>query len=771
MKIIFKIARAELRNLFYSPVAWFVIVVFYAFAAAFFLMLLEQLAIIEDVMQDNKPGWFGFDKGIGDTLLVPMLDILTRYIYLFIPLLIMGIINREVNSGSIKLLYSSPVGIRDIILGKYLGMVCFNLILILGVASVLMVGYCTIENAEFTWYFSILLGLFLLINAYSAIGLFISCLTNYQIVAAVVTFATFFVLSAISGLWQQYDLIRDITYFLSIAGKVEFMLRGLITSRDVMYFLLIIALFLGFSMIRLKRTQESKKWTVSFYRYALLLLTVIGLGYASSRPGHIAYFDLTKNKLNTLHPAVQDVLKEMDGSPVTVTLYTNLFASNVFEGLPQNRNPYVWNFWEKYIRFYPNIRFKYEYYYALNDGDSTLYRRYPGKSLEEIAALQAEVLGIRKSLFKEASEMKNLAALRAEYLTLIMQLEYKGKKEFLRAYEDGYVWPDQTHVVGTIRRLTRTKDVKVGFLTGHYERDPHRFTERDYGHHTTNRGGRGALINKGVDTDTISVENKNVPGDINLLVVADPKSVYSQAEQDHISQYLDSGGNALFFTEPGKQFILAPVLKKIGIHIDDGMIVSPNDHEMPHIFKNGLTKTGNFMAREFSMDMFQRYGILGGMVENAGSSNISYEEINGFRVEPVIVQPGNEKTWIENGVLVLDSAAPTFSDLDRDIRKNEYTIAVKMTRKINGKEQRIVVSGDADYMSTRRMVSAGIGHALYSWALYNTYPVYANYGMAQDRHMLIGAKTAASLKYIFVYGVPAALLLTGIILLIRRKRK
>ncbi len=197
----------------------------------------------------------------------------------------MGIINREISNGTIKLLYSSPVTTRQIVLGKFFGLMIFNLLLLSIFAIILASIRMNTQNGKFGWYLSIILGVFLLTSAYSAIGLFISCLTGYQIVAAVITFASFFVLSAISGLWQQYNLVRDITHFLSISGKAEKMMSGLITSRDILYFLLVISMFIGFALIKLQSTQESRKWTANAARYAALTLIIIILGYFSSGRG------------------------------------------------------------------------------------------------------------------------------------------------------------------------------------------------------------------------------------------------------------------------------------------------------------------------------------------------------------------------------------------------------------------------------------------------------------------------------------------------------
>jgi ABC-2 type transport system permease protein len=773
MKIYFKIARAELRYLFYSPVAWFVLLVFYSFAAILFFIPQESKTIVQEELLDTTLEWMGVNSGLYLDLIGPIVSQLVNNLYLFIPLLTMGIISREMTSGSIKLLYSSPIKTREIVLGKYIGMICFNAILLLGLAVVLATACFTIRNPETGKMLSALLGMFLIANAYTAIGLFISSLTSYQIVAAAVTFAVFFAMNELSGLWQQYDLVREITYSFSLKTKGYMLFRGMLTSRDIIYFLLIASLFLVFTLIRMKSMQEMKTRKVVFSRYALAFLVVVALSYLTSRPGYIAYYDLTHNKTNTLHPALQEVVKKLDGSPLTVTLYTNLFHRRAQMGLPQNRINYYLDFWEEYIRFYPNLKFRFEYYYDIKDGDSILYKQYPGKNIDEIAAIRAEILGIRKSLFKKPSEMKNIAALRDEELRLLMELEYKGRSTILRAFNDGTTWPKEENVAGSLMRLVRDKDVKTHFLTGHFERSPHRFTPRDYGAPVSDKDFRGSLINKGVDADTISIADKDIPANLDLLVVADPRSAYNQAELDRIDKYIAGGGNALLFTEPGKQHFLEPVLKKLGVQVENGTIVHIDKDEKPTVFSNKFTDTANYMADELYWQLFQWYRkwYFGGLAMIDGAANLQVESTNGFKATPILIRPGNQNTWVENGLFVVDSAAPVFSEQEGDLRKPAYNIAVKLTRTINNKEQRIIVAGDADFMSTKRLAQGKVGQAFYSWGLNNRYPVYANKKMATDKLFTISNRTAGILLGIYVYLIPGALLLLAIILLLRRKRK
>ena len=181
--------------------------------------------------------------------------------------------------------------------------------------------------------FTGLFGLYLLLCAYAAIGLFMSCLTSYQVVAALSTLVLLAVLSFIGTLWQGIDFVRDLAYFLSINGRADHMLMGLITSKDILYFLVIIGIFLGFSIYKLQSDRESKPLLVKIGRYVLIVVCALAVGYLTSRPGFVAYFDATATKTNTLAVSAQKILKETGDAPIEVTSYINLLDNRFWNGL------------------------------------------------------------------------------------------------------------------------------------------------------------------------------------------------------------------------------------------------------------------------------------------------------------------------------------------------------------------------------------------------------------------------------------------------------
>ncbi|RZS74179.1 Gldg family protein [Pseudobacter ginsenosidimutans] len=773
MRIIAKIARAELRSLFYSPIAWVVGIAFFLLTGLRFVIMMYMYSIWQEGMQEVSSTWDGWGHSLTNMMFDGLYETVTNYLYLFIPLLTMGVINKEFNAGTIKLLYSSPVKPRDIVFGKYLGLMGFICILFLLLILLMSAGAFSIGNMDFHVLPGALLGYFLLAATYVSIGLFISSLTNYQIVAGVFTFVVFFLLQIMGTVWQQYDLVRDLTWFLSINGRVRSLASGLITSRDLIYFLVIIAMFIGFSLIRLRSFHEMVGWRTNLSRYLSIIAVSLLIGYFSSRPGYILYADVSRNEQNTIMPVTQDVVAELGNDTLKVTLYTNLFDPAMHHGLPQARNKYIWDFWEKYIRFHPNIQLNYVYYYDLMDRDTAAFHaRYPNKSIHEIAEENATASRLSVDRFKMPQEIRKIIDLSEEEKILVMQLAYKGKKAWLRVFPSRpEPWPLEMHVSAAIRRLTGTSMPEMLFTTGHFERSPFKAGEKEFRISTTYKAGEESLINEGIDTDTIDLAQQDIPDSTAVLVIADPKSAYTETEKEKILSWIAKGGNTIFYGEPGKQQMLNPILQTIGVKLENGTIVKPTKDEMPHIFEPVITSPGNRMADEPFLFRYRNDKRMTLRHKFAGSTAVTVQEKDGFKAEPVFMQYGDDSTWIENGVLVVDSAAPVYAPAEGDLRMTQYATAVKLSRKVNNKEQRIVVTGDADFMSDFRGKGGPFANAAYSWLVYNEFPKYTNRPLPIDTKFLIGEDTGRILYIVYLIVLPVVFIIMGIIILVRRNRK
>lgn len=775
MKSIFKIAKNEFRYLFYSPIAWFLMIVFIAQCAYFYSTPLFMVANAQDVMLTNSPKFKGFPDSLTSAIFLQgeIFSSVMQNLYLFLPLLTMGLISREINNKTIELLYSSPVSLRKIVFGKYLGIMLYNLLLV-GLSSIIMLsGFFSIQYADYGIFLSATLGFYLLICAYTAIGLFMSCLTSYQIVSALSTFTAIFVLSRIGGLWQRYDLVRDLTYFLSLQNRTGKMLNGLISTKDVIYFIMVTCMFIYFTLLKLKGNREDRPWYVKAGRYTAVMGTVLLIGYISSRPTVTGYWDVTATKKNTIHPRTRQQLKAMGDSTLEVTLYANLLGGGLGRGLPELRNvDYLANLWEPYLRFKPDIRFKYVYYYDYDStiDNSSLYAQFPGKSIEQIAFEMADMIDIDTAMFKTPAEIRRTIDLLPEKLRLVMQLKYRGRTTFLRTYDDTFFWPDETNMNAALQYLIQSKIPNVAFVTGELERNIYKLGEREYAGHSAYKGGRGALINTGFSVDTLNLLTQEIPRDITTLVLADPKMDLPSIVSDKLKHYIDNGGNMFIAGEPGKQYVLNPFLEQLGIKLASGQLVQPTFDETP----DKITASPTIAASQLSEGIawLQKKEIEDTLqIIMPGATTITHDSTSTFQISSLATTISGW-TWLRSGAVVIDSTLPAFDPVSGDRKEDVFPVIMKLTRQKNGKEQRIVVSGDADFASNIRIgPNAYFLMPAYSWLVYNQSPVYTPRPAPKDILLSIGPGAAAMQKTIFVWILPGLLLLAGTILLIRRKRK
>jgi len=775
MKMIFKIAKTELRNLFYSPVAWFLTIAFIVQCAVFYTNPLYSGAKWQDVLLRNTPSFknWGPKSMTTNIFLSPdgIFNNVLQNLYLFVPLLSMGLISREINTGTIKLLYSSPVKVRGIVLGKYFAIMLYNLLLLLILGIFMVSAAFNIKSVDYGLLLSASVGFYLLVCAYSAIGLFMSSLTIYQIVSAIGSFVTIFILSRIGGLWQKIEFVRDLTYFLSMSGRTGKMLRGLITTKDVLYFVIIVYMFLGFTLLKLKGGQESKPWYVKARGYVFIVVLALLIGYISSRPIFTGYWDTTAGQTNTLHPRTQEIVKELGKDPLEVTLYTNLLGGSVTNGLPEQRNAYLSDLWEPYLRFKPDIQFKYVNYYHYDSSmdNGTLRRSFPGKTSRQIGEQLADAYDIKFSRFStpEAIVPKTVD-LRSENYRLVMQVKYKGQTTFLRTFSDNIVWPEEEHVAAAFKRLLQAKLPKLLFVTGDLERNIYKRGEREYRDISIEKLSRLSLLNLGFDSDTLSLNTGNIPPDITALVLADPKTSLSAASLSKMEQYIDNGGNMLILGEPGKQEMLNPLLQRLGVQLMDGTMIQPSKEEMPHMATPYVTTAGLDLAEERLLLLSKKSGD-SLKVLMQGATGIAYSTRGAFTATPLLMTVG-QQTWLKAGRLVTDSTPPEYSPQEGDI-KGSFPTALALTRQVNDRQQRIVVCSDADFMSNLRSGSSFFGRAICSWLDKGQFPIYTPRPDPKDNLLTITAPGANVLKIVYVWVLPALVLLLGSILLIRRKRK
>lgn len=772
MKTVFKIAKTELRTLFYSPIAWFLLIVFLVQCGLTYFAKLDGYLRIQEV-----------GGGRADTVLHSLtfkvfvsqngvFSSVMEKLYFYIPLLTMGLISRETSSGTIRLLYSSPVKVWQVVLGKYFSMMAYSLLMIAGLAIFLFAARFHILMVDGGLLASAALGFYLLLCAYAAIGLFMSCLTTYQVVAAVATFITIGLLSMIGNLWQGIDFVRDITYFLSLQGRTQHMERGLIGSKDIIYFGVIIYLFVGMSILKLKSGMESRSAAVKTGRYVFVIVSGLCIGYVTARPQLAVYHDATVNKTNTLTPRSQNIIKELGDAPLEITAYNNLLGKYAFLGMPEQNNR-LKDVWEPYMRFKPDIELNYVNYYDSSYDDAThmFEGDYKGKTLDQLAERVSKARGYDLSMFLKPAEIRKRIDLKPELNRYVMQLKYKDRTTWLRVYDDQVLFPEETEVAAAFKRLLQAKLPRIAFITGHLERAPYKTGDRDYKMVAAEKTFRFALINQGFDTDTLDLVHNDIPAGLTALVLADPKMALDSNAIRKLRRYLDEGGNLLVAGEPGKQPVLNPLLGTLGVQLMDGMVVQPTPQFSPDLVQTTITPAAAAFTHSLQLQLDDSLPV----VMN-GAAAISYSSSNGFHVTPLLLNnPG--KTWLRKTPLVTDSAAISYQPELGD-QQGTLPLAIGMERNINGRRQRIVICGDADFMSNTELGRYNIksanfyfNTALFSWLSNGEFPVDTSRPKDQDNRIRIDSGQLALLRILLAWVIPGIILVFAAILLIRRKRK
>jgi len=231
------IFRRELRSYFNSPVAYVVIVVFLAILGWFFStnLFLNNVASLYII----------FDS--------PLVKILFLVIA---PAITMRLLAEEKKSGTLELLTTKPVQDVEIILGKFLAAW-----VVLGAALVPTVLYvitmAVLGSIDFGQVISGYLGLLLMGGVFVALGLLASSLTENQIVAFIMGFIFVFALFMLDKVLPYLpNFMASTIEFLGVDVHYSSIARGVIDSRNIIYF----ASMLGFSLLMATVSLERRKW-------------------------------------------------------------------------------------------------------------------------------------------------------------------------------------------------------------------------------------------------------------------------------------------------------------------------------------------------------------------------------------------------------------------------------------------------------------------------------------------------------------------------------
>lgn len=244
--MVWTIATRELRSLFLSPLAWSVLGVVQFLLGYMFLTQLDLFL----QLQSQLVGLEGA-PGVTQIVAVPIFGNAAIVLLLVVPMLTMRLVSEERRAQTLSLLFSAPLSMTEIVLGKFFGVLGFLLLIVLLIALMplsLLIG----TDLDLGLLATATLGLVLLVASFAALGLYMSTLTAQPTVAAVSSFGALLLLWILD--WAgSGDVMEasDVLAYLSILRHFESMLKGVLDSTDVIYHLLFVTVFLVLSIRRL----------------------------------------------------------------------------------------------------------------------------------------------------------------------------------------------------------------------------------------------------------------------------------------------------------------------------------------------------------------------------------------------------------------------------------------------------------------------------------------------------------------------------------------
>lgn len=763
MKIVINLIKTELKILFYSPVAWLILIVFSAqvgisFSSSFSSILLYQS--LGSPLRTLSMSLIGGSTGIMNSML--------SNLYLYIPLLTMGLVSKELNNGSIKLLYSSPISNFQIIISKYIAALIYGLLLISTLLITVIYTSFTVQNAEIAMMFTALLGVFLTTSAYISIGLFASTITRYPVVAAISTLAILGVLNFIGTVGQGINIVRDITYWIAINRRSLVFLDGVISTKELSYFLIINSVFIALSILslRTKRLRRSSFKQILHILFVLVLAVV--LGYISNKPKFTTYYDATSNKMNTLSIGSQEVMNKLKGK-LTITSYSN-FLDESWSSSSFASEIYDIKLFEKYVMFNPEIEMKYVYYYGKGT-NRFIKNKYPNKSIKEIMNEQCKVYDINpKSFISEEDVMKldDISSEKGRFVRVIKSAN--GKKVYLRKFKDSYINPSEADISSILKTLVDKSPI-IGFTNENGERSCYDNSSKGYGF-ASDITLRKSFINQGYTVKEISLSSE-IPNDVDLLIISDAKKEYSKSQLENYYKYIDRGGNLFILGEVNRQKYMNPLVEKLGLKFGDGIIVASTEQYADNLVASSFT----IDSEHFSYS-YPYYSSKGMKIVTPSAIPIEITENMGYKIIPML-RTEDKNIWIEKETTDFINEKSTINNKIGEI-EGAQNIMLALIKKINEKEQRIFVIGDSDCISIAEVFKSrtGLGGSnsiligdIISTLTYDKYPVDTRIQASLDTKLNVTKSSEMLMKIFFIFLVPIFLIIYAGILLIRRKRK
>ncbi|MDD2972044.1 MAG: Gldg family protein [Lachnospiraceae bacterium] len=507
--------KKELKSYFHSVIGWLFMAVLLFFVGMYFMV---------DCLVYGIP----YYSYVLSSVMV---------IFLFaVPVLTMKILSEEKHQKTDQLLFTAPVRLSGIILGKYLALLTILLLVVLISACypVILIVNGSIPIAE-TY---VAIAAFFLFGATCiAIGMFLSAITESQVIAAVLTFAILLTGFMMSGLCNIISTtgnwITKILSIFDIATRFDNLLNGIIDVNCVLYYISVII----FSLFLTCQVIQKRRWTMVNYGVirtaasagitilVAVLIAAVNIG-ANFLPASVRSFDITSNQMYSISDTTKNLLDQLDRDIQLTVLNSERNADSTIKEMLSN--------YESYSK---KIKVSYK----------------SQKDFPEIASQYTTDQLADNSMIVACGDKSTVISYSDCFET---EIDYQTYQQNTTGY-DG-----EGQVTSAIAYVTSDNLPKVYVITGHQELE-------------LSTGVLSNLRKENVDVESINLMNYGaIPEDAASIIISGPVADYTEEDANKVKDYLKAGGHAVILTATTEEELphFESILSDYGVTIVKGAV-------------------------------------------------------------------------------------------------------------------------------------------------------------------------------------------------------
>jgi ABC-type uncharacterized transport system involved in gliding motility auxiliary subunit len=334
-------------------------------------------------------------------------------------------------------------------------------------------------------------------------------------------------------------------------------------------------------------------------------------------------------------------------------------------------------------------------------------------------------------------------------------VSYQGRRENIQQL-------NEQQLTNTLLRLSRQEDRWIVFLTGHGERDPHGESNHDLG-----LFGK-ELERQGLKVQRVNLAENTIPENTHLLVIAGPRVTLLPGEVDQLHKYIARGGNLLWLAEPGKPAGLERLAEQLGVTFLPGVVVDATT-QIFGIENPSFVVVTTYPNHEVARD-------LGMVTVFPEATALETSPGDAWQITPLLTTA--PRSWTEIDAL----EGEIQFDADSDERAGPLDIGVVLTGAAAAEDegedmpraQRIAILGDGDFLSNAYLGNAGnlnLGLNLVHWLSHDDAFINIQVKTAPDTALELGRMEQVVIGLGSLIGLPLLLLLAGLVIWLRRRRR